>query len=66
MLGALLSAPAVDLSGATESVTSALSSMGSSMTGIITTVLPVALTIVGTVMVVTFGVKIFRKLTGRA
>ncbi len=53
-----------------EAVTTALktglTSVADGMTGVIGDVLPIGLGIVGAVMVVTFGVKLFRKLTGRA
>lgn len=67
MYGALLSAAegAIDLSGASQAVSGALNSIGGSMNGIITTVLPISLTVIGTVMVVTFGVRVFKRLTGR-
>lgn len=47
-------------------LTSALTTVGNDMTGVISDVLPIGLGIVGAVMVVVFGVKIFKKLTGKA
>jgi hypothetical protein len=44
----------------------ALTGIGSDISGIVGDVLPIGLGIVGTVMVVTFGVKFFKKLTGKA
>lgn len=49
-----------------EALTTALTSVGNDMTGVITDVLPIALGICGAVMVIVFGVKIFKKLTGKA
>lgn len=43
-----------------------LTGMAGDMTGVVTDVIPIALGIVGAVMVVTFGIKIFKKLTGKA
>ena len=47
-------------------LTTSFTSVGSELTGIISSVLPIALPIVGGVMVVVFGIKIFKKITGKA
>lgn len=49
-----------------NALTTSLTSVGNDLTGVINDVLPIALGIVGAVMVVVFGVKIFKKLTGKA
>lgn len=53
-----------------ESVTSALSSsfteMGTTMSGMITTILPIALGLIGAVLAINFGIKLFKKVTGKA
>lgn len=54
----------VDTSAAKSAVEGALTSVGNDMTGIITTVLPIALGIVAAVMVIKFGIKFFRQITG--
>ena len=47
-------------------LTTSFKSVGSELTGIISSVLPIALPIVGGVMVVVIGIKIFKKITGKA
>lgn len=54
------------MTGAKEAVVTSLTEVGTNLTGIFEDVLPIALGIIGSVMVVTFGVKLFKKLTGRA
>lgn len=49
-----------------QALTSAFTTVASDMTSAVTSVLPIALGIVGTVMVVIFGVKIFKRITGKA
>ena len=53
---------AVDMA---QVVTDGLTSVATDMTGVISAVVPVALGIVGAVMVVTFGIKLFKRLTGK-
>lgn len=48
-----------------QALTTALTTVASDMTGVITSVLPVALSVVGAVLVITFGIRIFKKITGR-
>jgi hypothetical protein len=50
----------------TTALQTGLTSIGTGMTGVISDVIPIALGIVGAVLVVKFGVKLFRSLTGRA
>lgn len=53
---------AVDMA---EVVTDGLTSVGSQMTGVVSSVVPIALGIVGAVLVVRFGIRIFKSITGR-
>lgn len=50
----------------TEALSTGFSLVATQMTGVITTILPIALGIVGSVMVVTFGVKLFQKITKKS
>ena len=54
------------MEGATTALETAMSSISEAMSGAVGKAIPIALGIIGTVMVVTFGVKIFKKLTGKA
>lgn len=49
-----------------DAVISGLTTIDNDLTATVTGVLPIALGIVGAVMVIIFGVKIFKKLTGKA
>lgn len=49
-----------------DAVVKGLTTVGNDLTATVTAVLPIALGIVGAVMVIVFGVKIFKKLTGKA
>lgn len=53
------------MSGVVESVTAGLSTTANSIMGAIGDILPVALPVLGAVLVVTVGIKIFRKVAGR-
>ena len=48
-----------------QSLTTALSGIKDDMMSVIGTVLPYALEIVGAVLVVTIGVKVFKKISGK-
>jgi phage-related protein len=48
-----------------SSLVTSLTDVASNMGSTIVSVLPVALGVVGAVMVVTFGIKIFKKVTGK-
>ena len=50
-------------SGVNEALTSALSTVASDLTGVISSVLPIAAPVVGAGLVVTFGIKVFKKFT---
>lgn len=54
---------AVDVGGA---VTDGFGGVANDMLGMITDILPIALAIIGAVLAITFGIKFFKKLTGRA
>ena len=47
----------------TEAMTSALSTTASDMLGAISSILPVAVPVVGAILVVTLGIKVFKKFT---
>jgi len=47
-------------------MTESFTKIGTDIQGTITDVLPIALGILGAIMVITFGIKIFKKLTGKA
>ncbi len=47
-------------------MTDSFTKIGTDIQGMITDVLPIALGILGAIMVITFGIKIFKKLTGKA
>lgn len=49
-----------------EALVTGLTSVANDMTGVVTSILPVALPIIGAVLVVCFGIKIFKKIAGRA
>lgn len=49
-----------------DTLTTSFTSVASDITSGIQAVLPIALGIVGTVMVIMFGIKIFKKLTNKA
>ena len=54
------------MEGVITSLESAFTEIGGNLNTVIGDVVPIAVGIVGTVMVVTFGLKMFKKLTGRA
>lgn len=51
---------------ATDALVAGLTDVGTQMSGMITKVLPIGLGIVAAVMVITFGIKLFKKVTGKA
>ena len=50
--------------GVTEALTTAMTSTASECTGAISAVLPVALPVMGALVVVGIGIKVFKKVTG--
>lgn len=63
---ALLDSASTVASSASDALVKGLAQVGSDMSGMITKVLPIALGIVGAIMVITFGIKLFKKFTGKA
>lgn len=63
---ALLDGASTVASSATDALVAGLTQVGSDMSGMIIKVLPIALGIVGTIMVIIFGIKFFKKITGKA
>lgn len=49
-----------------SALTTSFTSVGTSMTSVISKILPIALPIIGAVMVVSLGIKIFKRVTGKA
>ena len=47
--------------GVTEALTSALSTIASDMTGAVSAVVPIAVPVLGGIMVVTLGIKAFKR-----
>lgn len=50
----------------TSAISTAFSGVQSDVTDLIGTVLPYALAIIGIVLAITIGIKVFKKLTGKA
>ena len=50
----------------TTALTTAFGEVVTACTGVVGSILPVALPLIGAVMVVTFGIKIFKKVAGKA
>ena len=63
---ALLDGAGTVASSASDALVAGLTQIGSDMSGMIAKVLPIALGIVGAIMVITFGIKLFKKFTGKA
>lgn len=59
-------APTMDLSGIQTAVTSAFKQVQTAASDMITAAVPFALVIIGTVLAVTVGIKVFKKLTAQA
>lgn len=59
------SAVASGMEAITTAVKTALATVQSDATGLIGDVLPYALTIMGAVLVVSIGIRVFKKVTGR-
>ena len=56
---------AVDISSISDALISGLNEASVAMIGTLVDLLPVALTVVTSVLVVSYGIKIFKKVTGR-
>lgn len=64
--GVLATTPTIDLSGIQTNMTSAFKQVQTGATDMISAAVPYALVIIGTVLTVTIGIKIFKKLTAQA
>ena len=62
----LATAPTMDLSGIQTAMTRALKQVQTGASDMITAAVPFALVIIGTVLAVTVGIKVFKKLTAQA
>ena len=54
------------MDGVTTALTTSFTSVATALTGVIGDDLPIALPVVGAMIVVTVGIKVFRKITGKA
>ena len=63
---ALLEGAGTVASSASDALVTGLTQVGTDMSGMITKVLPIGLGIVGAIMVITFGIKILKRVTGKA
>ena len=50
-------------SGVTEALSGALGTIASDMTGVVGTIVPIAVPVLGGILVVTLGIKAFKKFT---
>ena len=55
----------VEAATATQALTTALSGAATEMTNMVGTIVPVAVPVVTAILVVTFGIKVFKKIAGR-
>ena len=62
----LATAPTMDLSGIQTTMTSAFKQVQVGASDMITAAVPFALVIIGTVLAVTVGIKVFKKLTAQS
>lgn len=65
-MAVLASAPTIDLSSIQTNMTAAFKQVQTGATDMISAAVPYALVIIGTVLAVTIGIKIFKKLTAQA
>lgn len=56
----------IDLSGIRESIVNGVTNVTGEMTATVTDMLPAILVVVGTVTLVFFGIKLFKKFTAKA
>ena len=56
----------MDMESISTAMSTAFSSVQTNVTSMITTCAPYALSIIGTVLAVTIGIKVFKKLTAQA
>lgn len=62
----LATAPTMDLSSIQTSMTAAFKQVQAGASDMVTAAVPYALVIIGTVLAVTIGIKVFKKLTAQA
>ena len=62
----LAAAPTMDLSSIQTSMTAAFKQVQAAASDMVTEAVPYALVIIGTVLAVTIGIKVFKKLTAQA
>lgn len=62
----LAAAPTMDLSSIQTSMTAAFKQVQAGASDMVTAAVPYALIIIGTVLAVTIGIKVFKKLTAQA
>ena len=62
----LAAAPTMDLSSIQTSMTAAFKQVQAGASDMVTAAVPYALIIIGTVLTVTIGIKVFKKLTAQA
>lgn len=62
----LAAAPTIDLSSILTSMTAAFKQVQAGASDMVTAAVPYALVIIGTVLAVTIGIKVFKKLTAQA
>ena len=62
----LATAPTMDLSSIQTSMTAAFKQVQAGASDMVTAAVPYALVIIGTVLTVTIGIKVFKKLTAQA
>ena len=62
----LAAAPTMDLSSIQTSMTAAFNQVQAGASDMVTAAVPYALVIIGTVLAVTIGIKVFKKLTAQA
>lgn len=62
----LAAAPTMDLSSVQTSMTAAFKQVQAGASDMVTAAVPYALVIIGTVLAVTIGIKVFKKLTAQA
>ncbi len=62
----LAAAPTMDLSSIQTSMTAAFKQVQAGASDMVTAAVPYALVIIGTVLAVTVGIKVFKKLTAQA
>ena len=62
----LAAAPTMDLSSSQTSMTAAFKQVQAGASDMVTAAVPYALVIIGTVLAVSIGIKVFKKLTAQA